>query len=87
MKSLPEVIDFLKNGSSEKIFTIDLDKAFEEYSLYEDDFSGSQRAGTCKEGAGGRSGRRTQCFNGRPSGFRKNNAFKKASHNTSKDDI
>ncbi|MBA3071632.1 MAG: YifB family Mg chelatase-like AAA ATPase, partial [Nitrospirae bacterium] len=39
MKSLPEVIDFLKNGSSEKIFTIDLDKTFEEYSLYEDDFS------------------------------------------------
>ncbi|MDP3260211.1 MAG: YifB family Mg chelatase-like AAA ATPase [Thermodesulfovibrionales bacterium] len=39
MKSLPEVIDFLKNGSSGKIFTVDLDKAFEEYSLYEDDFS------------------------------------------------
>ncbi|MDO8746926.1 MAG: YifB family Mg chelatase-like AAA ATPase [Thermodesulfovibrionales bacterium] len=39
MKSLPEVIDFLKNGSSEKIFTVDLDKAIEEYSLYEDDFS------------------------------------------------
>ncbi|MDI6745366.1 MAG: YifB family Mg chelatase-like AAA ATPase [Thermodesulfovibrionales bacterium] len=39
MNSLPEVIDFLKNGSSEKIFTIDLDKTIEEYSLYEDDFS------------------------------------------------
>ena len=39
MKSLPEVIDFLKNGSSEKIFTLDLDKAIKEYSLYEDDFS------------------------------------------------
>lgn len=39
MKSLPEVIDFLKNGTSEKIFTLDLDKTIEEYSLYEDDFS------------------------------------------------
>ena len=39
MNSLPEVIDFLKNGTSEKIFTLDLDKTIEEYSLYEDDFS------------------------------------------------
>jgi len=39
MKSLPEVIDFLKNGSSGKTFTLDLDKTIEEYSLYEDDFS------------------------------------------------
>jgi magnesium chelatase family protein len=39
MKSLPDVIDFLKNGASEKIFTLDLDKTIEEYSLYEDDFS------------------------------------------------
>lgn len=39
MNSLPEVIDFLKNGASEKIFTLDLDKTIEEYSLYEDDFS------------------------------------------------
>lgn len=39
MNSLPEVIDFLKNGSSQKLFVTDINKVIEEHSLYEDDFS------------------------------------------------
>ena len=39
MNSLPEVIDFLKNGSSQKLFITDVKKIIEENSIYEDDFS------------------------------------------------
>jgi magnesium chelatase family protein len=39
MNSLPDVIDFLKDNNSGKIFSINLDKAIEEHSFYEDDFS------------------------------------------------
>ncbi|MBI4689227.1 MAG: YifB family Mg chelatase-like AAA ATPase [Nitrospirae bacterium] len=39
MDSLPEVIDFLRDGNSKKIFAVDLDKALEENSVYEEDFS------------------------------------------------
>jgi len=39
MSSLPEVIDFLRDSTSKKIFVTNLDKAIEEYSIYEDDFS------------------------------------------------
>ncbi len=39
MKSLPEVIDFLRNGTPLRLFMTDLGKAIEENSIYEDDFS------------------------------------------------
>lgn len=39
MESLPEVVDFLKSGNSKYPFLIDLNKAIEDNSVYEDDFS------------------------------------------------
>lgn len=39
MDNLPEVIDFLRDSASKKLFVTDLDKAIEENSIYEDDFS------------------------------------------------
>ncbi|MDO9288646.1 MAG: YifB family Mg chelatase-like AAA ATPase [Thermodesulfovibrionales bacterium] len=39
INNLPEVIDFLKNGSSQKLFITDVKKIIEENSIYEDDFS------------------------------------------------
>lgn len=39
IKSLPQVIDFLRDNSRQNPYVIDLDKAVKENSLYEDDFS------------------------------------------------
>ena len=38
MKSLPEVIDFLKDNGLKNAFEVDVHKAMEENSIYEDDF-------------------------------------------------
>jgi magnesium chelatase family protein len=38
MKSLPEVIDFLRDNALKKAFEVDVYKAMEENSIYEDDF-------------------------------------------------
>lgn len=38
VKSLPEVIDFLRDSSLRKPFDVDVQKAMEENSIYEDDF-------------------------------------------------
>jgi len=38
MKSLPEVIDFLRDNGLKKAFEVDVHKAMEENSIYEDDF-------------------------------------------------
>ncbi|NWF52335.1 MAG: YifB family Mg chelatase-like AAA ATPase [Nitrospirae bacterium] len=38
LKSLPEVIDFLSGGKFQKAFEVNLNKAMEENSIYEDDF-------------------------------------------------